>query len=98
MLALKLSAKAKQDLAAMAVHTRKTWGETQLKTYRQQLKSALTQLTTMPHMGRPRDDIREGYRSLPIGEHLIFYKIANDAVLIIAIPHAKRDTMHHLKG
>ena len=44
-----------------------------------------------PHLGRRRDELRAGYRSFPVGEHLIFYRIGQPGVRIMHVVHARRD-------
>ena len=44
-----------------------------------------------PHAGRPRDELRPGYRSFPVGEHLIFYRIADPGIQILHVVHGRRD-------
>jgi len=41
--------------------------------------------------GRKRDELRPGYRSFPVGEYLIFYRIAPPGVQIIHIVHGRMD-------
>ena len=48
-------------------------------------------LGDVPHAGRVRDDIRPGYRSFPVGEYLIFYRIREPGVHIMHIVHGRRD-------
>ena len=44
-----------------------------------------------PHLGRRRDDLRAGYRSFPVGEYLVFYRIAEPGIQILHIVHGRRD-------
>jgi toxin ParE1/3/4 len=48
-------------------------------------------LARFPHMGRPRDDLRPGLRSFPIGRYVIVYRTESDDVLILHIVAAARD-------
>ena len=49
-------------------------------------------LAAYPHVGRRRDeDLRPGLRSLPVGEHVIIYRVEAEDVLIL---HVIRDTVH----
>lgn len=48
-------------------------------------------LGDMPHAGRQRDEIRPGYRSFPVGEYLIFYRVAGPVVNIMHVAHGRRD-------
>jgi len=48
-------------------------------------------------MGRPCDEIREGYRKLPHGTHVIYYKQpTEDEVLIIRVLHGTMDVNSNL--
>ncbi|HXB71769.1 MAG TPA: type II toxin-antitoxin system RelE/ParE family toxin [Candidatus Acidoferrales bacterium] len=44
-----------------------------------------------PFAGRQRDDIRPGYRSFPVGEYLIFYRIMEPGVRIMHVVHGRKD-------
>lgn len=44
-----------------------------------------------PRAGRRRDDLRRGYRSFPVGNYLIFYRIGRPGVRIMSIIHGRRD-------
>jgi toxin ParE1/3/4 len=45
----------------------------------------------MPYAGRQRDEIRPGYRSFPVGEYLIFYRVMNPGAQIVHIVHGRMD-------
>ena len=45
----------------------------------------------------PRTDVSDGYRCLPEGKHLIFYRVDNDVVYILGVPHASMDLDKHLE-
>jgi toxin ParE1/3/4 len=53
-------------------------------------------LAQEPHKGRPRDDIREGYRKYHVGRHLIFYRQAGKDIEIIRILHDRMNIENHL--
>ena len=42
------------------------------------------------------DDIRMGYRKLPIGSHFIIFRLVDDVVEIIRILHQRIDIPSHL--
>jgi toxin ParE1/3/4 len=44
-----------------------------------------------PRAGRRRDELRPGYRSFPVGEYLIFYRITEPGVCIMHVLHGRRD-------
>jgi toxin ParE1/3/4 len=45
----------------------------------------------MPHAGRTRNEIRPGYRSFPVGEYLIFYRVMEPGVRIMHVVHGRMD-------
>jgi toxin ParE1/3/4 len=47
-------------------------------------------LADNPYAGRPRDELRAGYRSFPVGEYLIFYRTMEPGVLILIVVHGRR--------
>ncbi len=51
-----------------------------------------------PHAGRNRDDLRKGYRSFPVGQYVIFYRIQSPGVQIMQIIHGRRDIDYLLRG
>jgi toxin ParE1/3/4 len=44
-----------------------------------------------PEAGRKRDELRTGYRSLPVGEYLIFYRVQKPGVQIMHVVHGRMD-------
>jgi toxin ParE1/3/4 len=44
-----------------------------------------------PKMGRSRDELRAGYRSFPVGQYLILYRVGEKAVEIMHVLHGRRD-------
>jgi len=49
-------------------------------------------LSAWPLLGRKRDNLSPGARSLPVNPYIIFYRITEDTVRIIRILHQSRDT------
>ena len=48
-------------------------------------------LARLPYMGRSREkDFGPGYRSLPVGEYVIVYRVENEDVLVLRIVHGRR--------
>lgn len=54
-------------------------------------------LAEHPALGKPRDDVKQGYYCFPEGVHLVFYKLSEDCVEIIGIPHQRMDIVEYLK-
>ncbi|MEJ1363026.1 MAG: type II toxin-antitoxin system RelE/ParE family toxin [Candidatus Sedimenticola sp. (ex Thyasira tokunagai)] len=92
MATFKLTAKAKNDLRAIAIFTQKRWGRDQRNKYLKQFDDSFHQITDNSQLGRTCDYIRPGYRKFPIISHVIYYRISNhDCVEIIRILHKHMD-------
>ena len=48
-------------------------------------------LATQPLMGRARDELAEGLRSMPMGRHVVFYVPLSDGIDIVRVLHSARD-------
>lgn len=49
-------------------------------------------LVESPELGRKRDDdLGEGVRSFPVGNHVLFYRISGETVEILRVLHGARD-------
>lgn len=95
---LVISEMAKQDLVSIEEYTRDNWGRRQADIYLSQIENRFLSLLESPYLGTARPDISEDYRCLPEGKHLIFYRVDDDAVNIIGVPHASMDLERHLES
>ena len=55
------------------------------------LDKQLRLLATQPLMGRARDELAEGLRSLPMGRHVVFYVPLGDGIDVVRVLHSARD-------
>ena len=81
------SALAEQDLFEIWRFGYERWNEDQADRYLDHLESGLTRLLAHPLLGRSRDDVREGYRSIRIGEHVAFYRVRENDIHIVRVLH-----------
>lgn len=87
-----LSGKAKNDLIKIAKYTELTWGAAQRNDYLKLLDNSFHQLSDDPMLGVNCDYVKEGYRKLPQGSHVIYYKEhKTDQILIVRILHKSMD-------
>ena len=93
---LVVSAAARADLRAIARYTERKWTPAQAKTYLGLLARGFAQLARRPKLGKTREDIAPGYRSLPVGRHLIFYRLDGKTVVIVRVLHQSMDSRLHL--
>lgn len=88
---VRLTVEARTDLRAILRYSRRTWGERQRDVYAARLSEAMDGLTWLPNLGRGREEAPVGLRSLPVGEHVVYYRVDSASVTIIRILHQKRD-------
>jgi len=92
MAAYRLSNKAEQDLLSIGRYTLKHWGVRQRNFYIQQLDACFSHLAENPMVGTTCDFIAGGYRKLPQGRHVIFYKQSQTGIVeIMRILHKSMD-------
>lgn len=91
-----ISSSAQKDLEQIFDYTNAYWGANQAILYTDKILEKLNLINTNPEIGKSRDDIRKGYRSLIIKEHVVFYKIKANEIRIIAILHNMMDLKNHL--
>ena len=92
----RLRALAQADLESIWLYTREEWGVTQADAYLEALIQRFDWLVKNPTLGKPRDDIKQGYFCFPEGMHLVFYILKNNQVEIIGIPHQQMDIVEYL--
>ncbi len=91
----RLTELAKQDLRSIGRYTQQTWGREQRNIYLSKLDASFHLLAREPTLGRACDHIRDGYRKYHIGRHLIFYREADEGIVIIRILHDRMDVEAH---
>lgn len=93
---LEFSSDADEDLRALLADTFEKWGETQQIAYSERLSTATRELLVHPYLGRVRDDLRPGMRSLHVAHHVIYYAVDEHTVTIIRFLHERMDPARHL--
>jgi toxin ParE1/3/4 len=83
----KLRQTAIHDLRNIGRYTLKHHGKVQRDKYLNGLEKRFELLSSNPNFGRPRDDIKPGYRCSEYGKHVVFDKVPRGATEIIAILH-----------
>jgi toxin ParE1/3/4 len=92
-----ISEKATEDLDQIWQYTYFQWSEHQADKYYNLLIQKIELIAQNAVVGRRMDDIKEGYRYLPVGSHIIFYKNSEDNVVtIIRILHQRMDIPNRL--
>ncbi len=94
---LKLSAAARNDLAAIDEYGVAQFGKEVATEYARGFQEAFAQLREFPQLGPLRSELREGTRCKQHRKHLIFYRFTDDTVLIQRILHHSQFAPAHLK-
>ena len=90
------STKAEEDLTGIWLYSLQEWGIEQADKYVDELNVGFARLETNPEPGRSRDDLRPGYLSLLLNEHIAYYIISQSVVRIVRVLHSSMDPDRHL--
>jgi toxin ParE1/3/4 len=66
-------------------------GGEQREAYLRKITDAVARLEVMPSIGRRRDSLLQGLRSIPVGSHSLYYSQVGDVVYLRHILHNRRD-------
>lgn len=92
-----LSPAAKADLDGIWDYTVRHWGEPQAERYAQMIRAGCEALASGVRLGRDASAIRAGYRTLPVGSHLLFYRVVpSGEIEIVRILHQSMDVSARL--
>lgn len=87
----RLKPRARADLLAIRAWGRDRWGAEQTREFLEGLIEAIERLSRFPHMGRSRDALLEGLRSIRHRGYVIFYVLEDGAPVVIAVLHERRN-------
>ena len=93
---LKLTPDALNDLREIARYTQDQWGIEQRNLYLSEMDKRFQWLLKNTKLATKRDDIKSGYLSYPQGKHVIFFRIKDSDIEILAILHPHIDIKLHL--
>ena len=82
---------ASQDIEAIADYLAKQSSLTTAENFLQSLNSTLKRLAKFPELGRKRDELYPGLRSLPYKSYLIFYRLSDEAIEIFRVVSGYQD-------
>ena len=93
---LHLSKRAASDLAEIADYTISEFGTDQARLYRDQLRACFLSLLDNPQLGRSAEEVAPGLRRIRQQAHIVFYKYAQNELLIVRVLHHGMDFERHL--
>lgn len=83
---------AKSDLKEIGRYTQERWGREQRDQYLTMIDACFHRLAANPLTGKDCNEIRDGYRKLNVGSHVIFYRqTLTDNIEIVRILHGRMD-------
>jgi len=91
-----LSPKAKSDLSEIWDYTLAEWGIDQAEKYVRDLWDAMQQQACDSSTSTDISDVRNGYRKVISGSHVIFFKLTDDGIDVVRILHQRMDFERHL--
>ena len=69
----------------------RTWNDRQRAVYKASLDDAFRRIAGFSLLGRQRDDVRPGLRSLGVEQHVILYRVDDEEVVVLRVVHARQD-------
>jgi toxin ParE1/3/4 len=87
-----ISDEAAADLLDIRRYTAKVWGPQQRDRYIGRLRQSLHSLLDYPERGRRRDELYFGCPSLTVGQHIVYYYLTDDEIVIDRVLHVNQET------
>lgn len=81
---------ASEDLRQIARYTKAAWGADQARKYAAQLRERITALSEFP-LRHPQVEARPELHRMRCGQHVVFYRVSDDAIEIVRILHIASD-------
>ncbi|HEY1752974.1 MAG TPA: type II toxin-antitoxin system RelE/ParE family toxin [Caulobacteraceae bacterium] len=94
---LRLSSRARADIAEAARWSEANWGRRQRVRYVTDLLERLAKLPARPRVGALYSPEHPGVRRLRIGAHLAFYRFDDERVLVICVLDQRMDLAAQLR-
>lgn len=94
----RLTSEAEADLDGIADYGFERYGLVKGREYRFELDNIFTLLSEQQFMGRNASKVRKGLRRHEHGEHVIFYMIEGEDIVIVRLLGKKQQPKKHIKG
>lgn len=85
------SPEADADLVSIWLYGARTWSPAQASAYLLEIEALCNQLVVNPKLGKLRNDLVLGVRSILITPHVIFYRVSKEAIEIVRVLHQRED-------
>lgn len=87
---------AEEDLIGIWNYSYENWGEVQADRYLDTIEIAVKKIIDVPDHGEQRNWLRQGYWSLRVEHHIVFYTFTDKEVRIRRVLHEVMDVKRHI--
>jgi toxin ParE1/3/4 len=91
-----LSPDAQDDLSDIYRWTAKNFGLDSADAYTDEIGKAVKNISNHPHIGKDRAEMRKGYSSFPVRQHVLWYRQLEGRIEVIRILHGAMDPERQL--
>jgi toxin ParE1/3/4 len=89
---VRLTPEADRDVEEISLHTEHTWGQERSFIYTSAITQTVGMLRDHPQLGRQRDDIFPGCRSVQVGQHIVYYHQPQaDRISVVRVLHQRQN-------
>jgi toxin ParE1/3/4 len=82
---------AEDDLLSIWRYGAEEWSPTAADDHERAIGRSCLRLVSHPDLGKSRDELFVGMRSIPIDPHVVFYKVSSDAIEVVRVIHQRED-------
>lgn len=93
---LELSRRAQTDLNDIRDYSVEHFGSTRAILYLDAIEQAFRRIVELPYIGVSQPGLSAESRSLPVGEHRVYYSIEPETILVVRVLHKAMDAARHL--
>ncbi len=91
-----ISNAAYEDIKDIWAYSLNTWGINQAEHYIEKLYTFVTMLTDAHQIGRTYTEINPDCKGLLCQQHIIFYKVIDDRIIILRVLHKAMNYSSHV--
>jgi toxin ParE1/3/4 len=93
-----LTNKAVEDLSRIWEYTYEVWSENQADKYYELLTGSFQEIVQNPKLRKNYDEIDKAIFGLPVGKHIIFYRVVQaNNIAILRILHQRMDLKNKIE-
>ncbi len=90
-----LSKEADFDLEEIFEYTYEEFGLNQAIKYLEYIDETFLIIVNNPQIGKARNELKKGLFSMPVGKHIVFYRILIEHIRIVRVLYGGRDLIRN---